>query len=84
MLPRQRREAAADKRWAAGQVRHSSYHRRLFGTLPALPSPCPLPLQLLMKYRPEDKAAKKQRLLKEAEARSAGQEVEKKKPLVVK
>jgi large subunit ribosomal protein L7Ae len=39
---------------------------------------------LLLKYRPEDKATKKQRLLKEAEARTAGQEVEKKKPVVVK
>eukprot|EP00887_Chlorella_sp_A99_P007326 scaffold2.g7326.t1 len=39
---------------------------------------------LLLKYRPEDKAAKKQRLLKEAEARAAGQEVEKKRPVVVK
>jgi large subunit ribosomal protein L7Ae len=40
--------------------------------------------KLLMKYRPEDKAAKKERLLKEAQAREAGQEVEKKKPVVVK
>eukprot|EP00889_Picochlorum_renovo_P002840 jgi/Picre1/29870/NNA_005252.t1 len=40
--------------------------------------------KLLMKYRPEDKAAKKERLLKEAEARAAGNEVEKKKPVVVK
>jgi large subunit ribosomal protein L7Ae len=40
--------------------------------------------KLLMKYRPEDKAAKKARLLAEAEARAAGQEVEKKKPVVVK
>lgn len=39
---------------------------------------------LLMKYRPEDRAAKKERLLKEAEARAAGGEVEKKKPVVVK
>lgn len=38
----------------------------------------------LLKYRPEDRAAKKERLLKEAEARAAGKEVEKKKPLVVK
>ena len=35
--------------------------------------------KLLMKYRPEDKSSKKERLLKEAEARSAGKEVEKKK-----
>lgn len=40
--------------------------------------------KLLMKYRPEDKSSKKERLLKEAEARSAGKEVEKKKPVVVK
>jgi large subunit ribosomal protein L7Ae len=40
--------------------------------------------KLLMKYRPEDKAAKKERLLKEAEARTAGKEAEKKKPVVVK
>ncbi|GAB4820275.1 hypothetical protein N2152v2_007321 [Parachlorella kessleri] len=40
--------------------------------------------KLLLKYRPEDKAAKKQRLLAEAEARTAGKEVEKKKPVVVK
>ena len=40
--------------------------------------------KLLMKYRPEDKASKKARLLAEAEARAAGQEVEKKKPVVVK
>lgn len=40
--------------------------------------------KLLMKYRPEDKSAKKERLLKEAEARAAGNEVEKKKPVVVK
>ncbi|EIE24581.1 L30e-like protein [Coccomyxa subellipsoidea C-169] len=40
--------------------------------------------KLLLKYRPEDKAAKKARLLREAEARAAGKEAEKKKPLVVK
>jgi large subunit ribosomal protein L7Ae len=40
--------------------------------------------KLLMKYRPEDKSSKKERLLAEAEARSAGKEVEKKKPVVVK
>ncbi len=40
--------------------------------------------KLLLKYRPEDKAAKKQRLLAEAEARAAGKEVDKKKPVVVK
>lgn len=40
--------------------------------------------KLLMKYRPEDKAAKKARLLAEAEARTAGQEVDKKRPVVVK
>jgi len=40
--------------------------------------------KLLLKYRPEDKAAKKERLLAAAAAREAGQEVEKKKPVVVK
>ncbi|KAK9909645.1 hypothetical protein WJX75_005552 [Coccomyxa subellipsoidea] len=40
--------------------------------------------KLLLKYRPEDKAAKKARLLREAEARQAGKEPEKKKPVVVK
>ena len=40
--------------------------------------------KLLLKYRPEDAAAKKERLLSEAEARSAGKDVEKKKPIVVK
>ncbi|BDA42757.1 60S ribosomal protein L7a-2 [Coccomyxa sp. Obi] len=40
--------------------------------------------KLLLKYRPEDKAAKKARLLREAEARAAGKEPEKKKPVVVK
>lgn len=40
--------------------------------------------KLLLKYRPEDKAAKKERLLSEAEARAAGKDVEKKKPIVVK
>merc|ERR1711968_394530 len=37
-----------------------------------------------MKYRPEDKAAKKERLLKEAEAAKSGGSVDKKKPVVVK
>jgi large subunit ribosomal protein L7Ae len=40
--------------------------------------------KMLLKYRPEDKAAKKERLLKEAEARQAGQQTDKKKPVVVK
>lgn len=40
--------------------------------------------KLLLKYRPEDRAAKKQRLLSEAQARESGVEVEKKRPLVVK
>ena len=35
-------------------------------------------------HRPEDKAAKKERLLAEATAREEGKESEKKKPLVVK
>jgi large subunit ribosomal protein L7Ae len=41
-------------------------------------------LRLLMKYRPEDKAAKKERLLKEAEAAVDGKEVAKSKPVEVK
>jgi len=40
--------------------------------------------KLLMKYRPEDKAAKKERLLAAAEATSKGQTVASKKPIVVK
>jgi large subunit ribosomal protein L7Ae len=41
--------------------------------------------KILLKYRPEDKAAKKQRLLSEAEARESGSEpADKKKPIVVK
>lgn len=39
---------------------------------------------LLMKYRPEDKVAKKERLLAEAEAAEAGNTTDKKKPVVVK
>merc|ERR1712130_66916 len=40
--------------------------------------------KMLLKYRPEDKAAKKERLLKEAEAREGGKTADKKKPVVVK
>lgn len=40
--------------------------------------------KLLLKYRPEDKAAKKERLLKQAEAEKDGKTVEGKKPIVVK
>uniref|UniRef100_A0A383VPA2 60S ribosomal protein L7a n=1 Tax=Tetradesmus obliquus TaxID=3088 RepID=A0A383VPA2_TETOB len=40
--------------------------------------------KLLLKYRPEDKKQKAERLKAEAEAREAGKELEKKKPLVVK
>lgn len=40
--------------------------------------------KLLLKYRPEDRAQKKQRLLAEAQAREAGETVDKKKPVVVK
>ena len=40
--------------------------------------------KLLGKYRPEDKAAKKERLLAEAAAQEKGQTVDKKKPVVVK
>lgn len=41
-------------------------------------------LKLLLKYRPEDSAAKKERLLAKAEAEKAGSVVESKKPVVVK
>lgn len=40
--------------------------------------------KLLLKYRPEDKAAKKERLLKKAAAEADGKTVETKKPVVVK
>ncbi|CAD6264843.1 unnamed protein product [Miscanthus lutarioriparius] len=40
--------------------------------------------KMLLKYRPEDKAAKKERLLKRALAESEGKTVEAKKPIVVK
>jgi len=39
---------------------------------------------MLLKYRPEDKAAKKERLLKRAQAENEGKTVEAKKPIVVK
>lgn len=39
---------------------------------------------MLLKYRPEDKAAKRERLLKRAQAESEGKTVEAKKPIVVK
>ncbi|KAF5195142.1 60S ribosomal protein L7a-2 [Thalictrum thalictroides] len=40
--------------------------------------------KMLLKYRPEDKAAKKERLLKRAQAESEGKTIEAKKPIVVK
>lgn len=40
--------------------------------------------KMLLKYRPEDKKQKKDRLKAEAEARAAGKEADKKKPIVVK
>ncbi|KAF3782121.1 60S ribosomal protein L7a [Nymphaea thermarum] len=40
--------------------------------------------KMLLKYRPEDKAAKKERLLKRAQAEAEGKPVEIKKPIVVK
>ncbi|CAN7015838.1 unnamed protein product, partial [Brassica oleracea var. botrytis] len=40
--------------------------------------------KVLMKYRPEDKAAKKDRLLKKAQAEAEGKPSESKKPIVVK
>ena len=39
---------------------------------------------MLLKYRPEDKAAKKERLLKRAQAEAEGKTAETKKPIVVK
>jgi large subunit ribosomal protein L7Ae len=39
---------------------------------------------MLLKYCPEDKAAKKERLLKRAQAEAEGKTVEAKKPIVVK
>ena len=39
---------------------------------------------MMLKYRPEDKAAKKERLLKKAQAEAEGKPVESKKPIVVK
>ncbi|KAM7530870.1 hypothetical protein LguiB_034280 [Lonicera macranthoides] len=40
--------------------------------------------KMLLKYRPEDKAAKKERLLKRAQAEAEGKAPEAKKPIVVK
>jgi large subunit ribosomal protein L7Ae len=40
--------------------------------------------KMLLKYRPEDKAAKKERLLNKAKAEADGKAVETKKPIVVK
>ncbi|KAL6952986.1 hypothetical protein U1Q18_041396 [Sarracenia purpurea var. burkii] len=40
--------------------------------------------KMLLKYRPEDKAAKKERLLKAAQAQAEGKPLESKKPIVVK
>uniref|UniRef100_A0A0D9XFG3 60S ribosomal protein L7a n=1 Tax=Leersia perrieri TaxID=77586 RepID=A0A0D9XFG3_9ORYZ len=40
--------------------------------------------KMLLKYRPEDKAAKKERLLKRAQAETEGKTVDAKKPIVVK
>lgn len=39
---------------------------------------------MLLKYRPEDKAEKKERLLKRAQAEAEGKTAEAKKPIVVK
>ncbi|XP_039018075.1 60S ribosomal protein L7a-2-like, partial [Hibiscus syriacus] len=41
-------------------------------------------LKLLLKYKPEDKLAKKERLLKKAQAEAEGKAPESKKPIVVK
>lgn len=40
--------------------------------------------KMLLKYRPEDKAQKKERLLKRAQAEAEGKTPESKKPIVVK
>ncbi|KAF9666199.1 hypothetical protein SADUNF_Sadunf16G0204600 [Salix dunnii] len=40
--------------------------------------------KMLLKYRPEDEAAKKERLLRKAQAETEGKTVEAKKPIVVK
>ncbi|TKY67709.1 60S ribosomal protein L7a [Spatholobus suberectus] len=40
--------------------------------------------KILLKYRPEDKAEKKERLLKRAQAEAEGKTIEAKKPIVVK
>ncbi|XVF57741.1 hypothetical protein PTKIN_Ptkin07bG0006900 [Pterospermum kingtungense] len=40
--------------------------------------------KMLLKYRPEDKAAKKERLLKKAQSEAEGKPAEAKKPIVVK
>lgn len=40
--------------------------------------------KILLKYRPEDKAEKRERLLKRAQAESEGKTVETKKPINVK
>lgn len=40
--------------------------------------------KMLLKYRPEDRAAKKERLLNRAQAEAQGKTVEAKKPIVVK
>lgn len=40
--------------------------------------------KLLLKYRPEDRAAKKERLLNKAKAEAEGKTLESKKPIVVK
>ncbi|KAK3183845.1 hypothetical protein Dsin_031131 [Dipteronia sinensis] len=41
-------------------------------------------LKMLLKYIPDDKAAKKERLLKKARTEAEGKPVESKKPIVVK
>lgn len=40
--------------------------------------------KILLKYRPEDKATKKERLLKKAQSEAEGKPVESNKPIVVK
>ncbi|KAE8688099.1 60S ribosomal protein L7a [Hibiscus syriacus] len=56
-------------------------HRKLDVVHPFIPTNL---LKLLLKYKPEDKLAKKERLLKKAQAEAEGKAPESKKPIVVK
>ncbi|KAE8725076.1 60S ribosomal protein L7a [Hibiscus syriacus] len=56
-------------------------HRKLDVVHPFIPTNL---FKLLLKYKPEDKLAKKERLLKKAQAEAEGKAPESKKPIVVK